>query len=521
MRFDKSDIQQLTRKYVDSLHEERKSELIEQLCADLMEAQDRLNQNPTNSSRPPSSRAPWERSATKESEGMPDVDLESNEQDPHEDEIVLPEDASQSNENAAGSNRTKQKRKPGKQLGAKGFGRTQKLTVFSEVRHRPECCTGCGNGLGLDLPFEAKGGHYTIDLKMPEPGFIGLQGTNTKHIYGSVRCSCGFETTTKPKRIAGESDWTVELGENRLVGPLLLAFIVFLKVRTHLTVSKTRELLSLWLGINLSDGCINTAIREGGRAAFCLEPELIAALKAAGLLHVDETGWKEHRVTRWFWAAIGGNVAYYTIGPRSSETAQKILDGFQGWLMTDGYCAYRQFANRLRCWPHLERKAVALRDSWDKEAASFGAYVVKTFESLRYSVYKMREQSPFERKSEQSSCDAIRIDLLGHCIKRDEAQHEATRKFAVEILNDHEAIFQVLKNPDLPLSNNLAERYLRCWVILRNMCHGSKTEEGSKALSTLASVVDTLRMRKAEVWGFLAQVFQARRSGQDPPCLPV
>lgn len=517
MRFDKSDLQQLTSEYINSLPADRRTVLIEQLRVDLIEAQDRLNQNPFNSSRSPSSRPSWERSSDKGSGGAKDD--ESDKQEPKEDEAVTTEGFSHSNKTAADSKETK--RKPGKQPGTKGFGRTQKLAVTEEERHRPGCCAGCGNALGSDVPFQAKTGHYTIDLKLPGPGFIGLQGTNIKHIYGSVRCCCGFETTTKPQRIAKESGWTIELGENRLVGPLLLALIIFLKVRMHITVSKTRELLSLWLGICLSDGCINTVIREGGRAASCLEPELIKALKVSELLHVDETGWKEHKVTRWFWAAIGENVAYYTVGPRSSETAQKILGGFQGWLMTDGYCAYRQFTNRLRCWPHLERKAKALEGSWDKDAASFGAYAVKTFENLRDCVYEMRGRSQVERNAYSDESDVIRLDLLAQCIKRNDAKHGATRKFAVEILNDHEAIFQVLKNPDLPLSNNVAERALRCWVILRNMCHGSKTEEGSKTVSLLASVVDTLRMRKVDPWSFLAQLFQVRRNGRDPPPLPA
>lgn len=517
MRFDKSELQQLTPEYIADLPIERRAELFEQLRVDLMEAQDRLNQDPSNSSRPPSSRPPWERSSDKAVDTADDTDKQASK----EDEAATAEDTPQSSENTAGANRAKPKRKPGKQRGAKGFGRTQKLVITDEVIHRPEYCAGCGSELGPNLSFEAKGGYYTIDLKLSEPGYIGLQATNTKHIYGSVRCSCGFETTTTPKRIIREADWTVALGENRLVGPLLLAFIVFLKIRMHLTVSKTRELLSLWLGIDVSDGCINTVIREGGRATSCLEPELIDALKTAGLLHVDETGWKEHKVTRWFWAAIGANIAYYTVGPRSSETAQKILEGFQGWIMTDGYCAYRQFTNRLRCWAHLERKATALEESWDKDAASFGTYAVRTFESLRGSVYEMREQPPSEQTSERAKCDEIRLGFLLQCLKRNDSRHEATRKFAVEILNDHEAIFRVLKNPHLPLSNNLAERSLRCWVILRNMCHGSKTEEGSKTVSIFASVVDTLRMRKVDPWGFLAQLFQARRSGRAPPPLPA
>jgi transposase len=517
MHFDCSDLQQLTPEYVASLSLERRATLVEWLRKDLMEAHDRLNQNPSNSSRPPSSRPPWDRSVDNEAENSADESCEST------DEKSKGKKSGESNQNHSktANSQDRKKRKPGKQPGAKGFGRTQKLTITQTIIHRPTCCKGCERTLNENLPFHANGGYYTIDLVLPKAGCIGLQGEYIKHIYGSVRCTCGFETMIKPERVSDESGWVVEMGEWKLIGPLLLAFLVFLKLRMHMTLKKTRELLSVWLGISLSDGCINTALREAGRAASSLEPELIEALKASGLLHVDETGWKEHKITRWFWVAIGDNVAYYIIGPRSSETAEKILAGFKGWIMTDGYHAYRQFENRLRCWSHLERKAKSLEESWDKSAANFGAYAVKTFELLRNSVYRMREIASEEREEIQANCDLERLHFLLKCLQKNDVEHEATRAFAVEILNDHQAIFRVLKHPELPLTNNRAELFLRNWVILRNMCHGSKTEEGSRTISILASIVDTLSMRKAEIWQYLADVIKFRRSGHSPPPLPV
>ena len=471
-------------------------------------------------SRPPSSRAPWERSISKDAENSTEGGPETGEENSEKDSEKKDRANSVNTEKSFSGGRENQKRKPGKQPKAKGFGRTQKLAVTQEIIHRPACCKGCEKRLDESLPFFAAGGYYTIDLKLSEKGCIGLHGVYVKHIYGSVRCECGFETMTKPNRVAKELGWVVALGEWRLIGPLLLSFLVFLKMRMHMTVSKSRDLLFVWLGISLSDGCINTALREAGRAASSLEPRLIEALIASGLLHVDETGWKEHKVTRWFWAAIGDNVAYYVVGPRSSETAEKILKGFSGWLMTDGYGAYRRFENRLRCWSHLERKAIALEESWDKSAAGFGAYAVKTFELLRQNVYRMRETSPSERGPIQDNCEKEKIEFLVECLRRDDSNHEATRAFAVEILNDHEAIFRVIKNPELPLTNNVAERFLRCWVILRNMCHGSKTEEGSRTIALLASVVDTLSMRKADAWQYLASLIELRRAGLPPIPLP-
>jgi hypothetical protein len=520
MHFDRSELQQFSPEYVSSLSPERKNSLVEQLRKDLMEAQDRLNRNPTNSSCPPSSLPPWERSI------KPDDEKSEQKNDDINDEEDPPKNdgkkENQSNPSTEGKKQEPKddKKKPGKQRGAQGFGRTQKLLVTSEITHRPECCKGCNCGLGLELLFKATGGHFTIDFVLPKEGGIGLQGTNTKHIYGSIECPCGFKTTTSPHRVPGQSGWVVDLGEWRLIGPMLLAFLVFLKIRMHMTLSKSGELLSLWFGIKLSDGCINRAIREAGRAASHFEPEIIAALKAAGLLHMDETPWKEHKVTRWFWVALSDHVVYYTVGPRTLEVAKRILEGFEGTLMTDGLAVYRWYKNRLRCWSHLDRKAVGLEESWDENAAFFGAYAVQTFESLRQSIYKMRKMEPSLREAEQKASEEIKLKFIYECIRRNDAEHKATRAFSVEILNDADVIFRQIKEPEFPLTNNASERALRNIVILRKMCQGAKTEEGSKAITCLASVIDTLRLRKREIWSFLAEAISKCRSGQPLPPMP-
>ena len=68
------------------------------------------------------------------------------------------------------------------------------------------------------------------------------------------------------------------------------------------------------------------------------------------------------------------------------------------------------------------------------------------------------------------------------------------------MLNDWDAIFQVLAHPHLPLTNNEAEQALRHWVILRGICHGTRTEDGTRILATLISVIETCRVRQQSPW---------------------
>ena len=63
-----------------------------------------------------------------------------------------------------------------------------------------------------------------------------------------------------------------------------------------------------------------------------------------------------------------------------------------------------------------------------------------------------------------------------------------------------------LDHPDLPLSNNEAERALRHWVIARRIGMGTRAEQGTRAFAVLASVIETCRKRNVSPWPYLAEV---------------
>ena len=91
---------------------------------------------------------------------------------------------------------------------------------------------------------------------------------------------------------------------------------------------------------------------------------------------------------------------------------------------------------------------------------------------------------------------------------------------AVEFFNDWDAIFRVLAHPELPLTNNAAERALRHWVIARRLSHGTRTAVGSRAFTLLASVIDTCRQRRHSPWTYLVKAITDRRQGLSLAPLP-
>lgn len=506
MRLTDHDLKQLSPEYLGSLSPEQLLHLSKKMLDDLRDARDRLNQTPHNSSRPSGSYAPWQKTVPGDKEKPVESAKEVTEPEPKAEKAATGE---RSVKPATGAQ--KSKRNAGKQPGSQGVGRQVEMAVTGEVIHRPTECSACGQPVGQQAPFQITTGLYVLDIERSEQG---IEVSHIKHLYGQCACPCGHVTQTKPGSCPDEPGWTVALTEWHLVGPMLVALIICLCLRLRLSRNRIREFLQDWLGITLSVGCIQQCLTEGGRAVAPVEDELVTEIQQSELLHADETGWKESGRTVWLWVLRSATVTLYIIGRRSWEVIANIMEQFGGWLMSDGYGQYRHYGKRLRCLAHLIRKARGLAESCDPEAAAFGQTALATIAQVVEGIYLARGD-PTVNLAEKFAVELAQLQR--ECEQHRDHRHEKTRQLAREFLNDWTAIWQVLAYPDLPITNNVAEQALRHWVIARKISHGTRTAEGSRAYTLLASVIDTCRQRGILPWPYIAQVIAERRQGKVAP----
>lgn len=507
MKINDHSLRQLDEAYVTSLDEAALRGLSLRLLADLKEARERLNQNSGNSSRPPSSQAPWDTSSVLESEALKAArEVEEADGEGPEPGEEAPKEEARRAEPAPPS-----PRRAGKPVGAPGHGRPAPERVDGEALHIALECSGCGQSLS-GLTSSAYTGHYEVDLVREAAGWTVRW---TRHLWHETGCPCGHLTRAEPPRWQEDG---VALGGFRLIGPGLAALIVALALRYRLSRARIREFLADWFGVSLSVGALHAVIEEAGAAVAPVEAELIQAVQASGLLHADETPWPERGVCLWLWVFTAAHVTLYSVSHRGQELVRNLLEGFAGVLMSDGWQAYRWQPRRLRCWAHLKRKAVGLTESFSPEAQTFGGEVLALWKTLWEAVQAARDGPPHSLRSEWSErLGAFRT----RCETHRDSPHVKTRELAREFLNDWEAIFAVLDDPRGPLTNNAAERALRHWVILRRITHGTRTERGSRQLALLASVIDTCRQRGHSPWDYLRATFTRRRQGLAVLPLPV
>ena len=499
---DKNDLAQMNEDYFKSLQNERLVEVaknLHQLATELWEKQ---QQNSENSSLPPSKDNPYSSNSTKEESS----------QSP---KTELTQEKTQKNQGFDSQQEERKQNSPkkaGKQPGAQGFWRKQPLKAEMIVSHDPHQCAACNHSL-TESDCQLYMGHYVLELSQEESGFrIVCQ----LHHYYRATCSCGHCTDAKPgtgyvSALEGRTR-DLKLTEYVLVGPVLATFIASLGVRYRMSRAKIQEFLNDWLQTELSTGTIDRCIREVGIACVPVVEELVEQLQQADILHLDETHWYESGKLHWLWVALTTKTAVFHIGSRrKEELSHLVTEAFLGWLVTDGYGAYRSYPKRQRCLAHLIRKAIAITGAINQKAAQIGQWILDDLRELMATIASTSEDNRLIRQ--------LLAGLRSVCHLGKKADHTKLRALAKEILNDWDAVVAFVGNPELPTTNNEAERALRHAVIARRIGYGTRTSEGSLAYSSLLSVIETCRLRQVNPWKYISSVIKLARKGLSPPPL--
>ena len=507
-RLDKHDLAQMNRDYFRSLEKEQLVEVANNLHQLAVNQFEKLEINSNNSSKPPSTDSPYKGSDSPEkTEELQENQLQESQS----------EESQSSGEKKESNNNAKGKRKAGAQPGNEGKWRTSPLIAEEIIPHHPSNCAACNQPLReaqiSDKPYM---GHYVLELELSPSGF---RVVCQLHHYYQGTCSCGHVSQEAPgvgyisQREGRCRD--LKLTEYSLVGPMLATLIASLGVRFRMSRPKIQEFLRDWAKTELAVGTIDRCIREAGIACVPVVEALVEQLQEAQIIHLDETHWYERGKLCWLWVAISSTIAVFHIGSRRKEELSHLIwETFMGWLVSDGYRAYRSYPKRQKCLAHLIRKAIAITGAVNQKAAQMGSWIL---DDLRELIATMA--SAGEKSSKLIRSLFARLRRVCHLGKK--ADHEKLRELAKEILNDWDAVVAFVHHPELPPTNNEAERALRHAVIARNIGYGTRTREGSLAYSSLLSVIETCRLRNLNPWTFISSAIALGRKGLTPPPIPV
>lgn len=162
-----------------------------------------------------------------------------------------------------------------------------------------------------------------------------------------------------------------------------------------------------------------------------------------------------------------------------------------GVLVTDHYAGYNDYIQRQLCWAHLIRRLerIAQRSG---EAGQIGQRIVL----IAYTVLRTRHR--WQAGGLTSNDYTRRMQRLRQALRATLERGQAggatrTANQCRFLLKDEALYWTFLSDPRIPLTNNLAERALRPYVIWRKLSFASQSYRGDQFRPLVLSVIETAR----------------------------
>ncbi len=377
---------------------------------------------------------------------------------------------------------TPRRRKSGpRKRRAHGFSRRDCPTPTEQVVHAVAVCPRCATSLGGGTERWRK-----EVLELPAAPVRIIQ-----HVYLERRCpTCGQPVVPPP---ASPAELGVLSGRQRL-GLGLLAYLALLRAELRLPVQLIQWALQALHGLELSEGAIIGALHRVAAAGLATVAEIRATMRASPRVYADETGLREDGLNGYLWSFSTERERYFVRGGRNKEVVDQVLGpDFAGVLVSDCYAAYDHYDGpHQRCWAHLLRDIHDLTDEHPKDAA------LQAWATQVHGVYERAcraQRGPAaDRPAAQRQGEA---DLVGLCQPYLDAE-AATVPQAVLCRRIHKylpELFTFVGDPALSSTNNAAERSVRPVVCQRKISGGTRSPEGTRTFTTLATLFGTWRAR--------------------------
>jgi transposase len=303
------------------------------------------------------------------------------------------------------------------------------------------------------------------------------------------------------------------------IGPTTKAAAVFLRYGLRIPYRKVKELFDVFFNLPFVPASAMAFDRQATKKGKPLYQDLKEKLRAAAVVHADETFWREDGINHYVWYGGNDDLAFFHINRhRSSEVAQSIFgDNFGGILNTDGYAAYNAVnpKGRQSCLAHLIRKTKEIKQEillqkpqfQDKKSLLFCNSISTLFQKA-CEIGKKFNNGEIHRNRSDAFKHRLYSVLNSICTATFAVEKaETLKQRLLDPKKEYNRLFTFLDYPNVQPTNNQAEQSLRNMVIFRKICFGTRSAEGSHSHSILPSLLLTARRQGKHPLDFFKILF--------------
>jgi len=351
--------------------------------------------------------------------------------------------------------RTGEPRKLGPPANHEPHNRPPPKQIHREVKLSLGECPCCGGKLSAPVRRRKR---YVEDIRPPEP-------FNTEYEIPYYWCRrCRKQVSPKPADVIPKCRFGIRL--------MLLA--AFMRYGLLLPFNKMAKEFEIVYGIRTSEGCLVDSLT---RFAGYLGPEfekIKTEVRRLAVVNTDETGWRVNGKNVWLWDFITDKHELLVIDrSRGSDVPKSVLgDNPDRTTVCDCYRTYDKLGGRQqKCWSHLLGYTKKLDGP---EGTLLHARLKR--------IHELAKTGAFSAEELLRRIDELKSMGFGDvkCVKM------------LNRLDKHrQSLFRFVDDPNVPDTNNAAERGLRRSVVMRKITGGNRSWKGADNHQVIMSVMQT------------------------------
>lgn len=392
------------------------------------------------------------------------------------------------------------KNKPkGGQRGHKG----DTLKMVAHAAHteefRPARCA-CGKRL-LRQKMVVHARRQVFDL--PEPK---LEVTE----YQQLSCTCPdcglFNLGKFPVHIKASAQY----------GNGVKSLVSLLSVKCHLSHQNIRELFIDLFDQPINDATIQSALHQSYDKCEPIEKNIQQALFASATIHGDETGIQIANQRHWLHTLSNAQWTFlFTHEKRGSKALQECapqLFEYQGNLVHDCWASYWKInrAKHSLCNPHILRELTALIEQGSTWAIKMHQLLLRLYhiyckdEYIHRRSYVWRQYQAICRVAFEEEPPPIKN-------KRGRSKKSKGRNLAERLFKYQTEVLRFVLEPNIPFSNNQAERDLRPVKGKQKVAGCFRTQTGARRYARLQGIFSSLRKQGYSVFHTLKLILDGQQ----------
>jgi transposase len=336
-----------------------------------------------------------------------------------------------------------------------------------------------------------------------------------RHIRGKYACACCQTIQAAPM--------PAQIIDKGIPAPGLLAQVVVAKHDDHLPLYRQTEIYAR-SGVHIPRSSMAQWIGICGVRLRPLADALRDFILGHSVIHADETPvsllapgkGKTKRAYVWVYRTTNfmaqrAVLFDFTLN-RGGENPRRVLQGFDGTLVTDDFSGYHalhaQGITAAFCMAHARRKLFEAHELNGSQIAGQAVTLIAKLYEIEREARELEPEARLLLRQQRSRpvADALHTWLTAQRHKL--AKSDVTAKAIDYSLSNWRALTRYLDDGNVPIDNNAAENSVRPLAIGRKNWLFVGSQQAGQRAAVVMSLIESAKLNGHDPWAYLKDVFE-------------